>query len=238
VQPAFARRRLGRELAELRRERPRLGGGARAGQGAEVGRARGALARLGLGLGLGLGGRPRRALRGRRRLARGVRALDQEPLLAVPLARAAHAHERPAPAQPLAGELEVELAPGEAALRVALGLPGAAVPDLDRAGAVLAGRDAALEAPVLERVVLDVHRQALLAHFHGRALRHRPRHEHTAQLEPEVVVQAARGVLLHDEAQGRALLPAPALGLGRQLEVALAPVGVERHGGLRAVSGS
>ena len=57
--------------------------------------------------------------------------------------------------------------------------------------------------------------------------------EHAVELEPEVVVQLAGGVLLHDEAQSR-LSPrrsAP-LGLRRLREIALATVMLEAHGGL------
>ena len=44
-------------------------------------------------------------------------------------------------------------------------LVGAAVPDLDRAAAVLPGGDLALEVGVVERVVLDVHGQVPLARY-------------------------------------------------------------------------
>ena len=46
-------------------------------------------------------------------------------------------------------------------------LVGAPVPDLDRAGAVLPRRDLALEVAVVERVILDVHRQVPLAERSG-----------------------------------------------------------------------
>ncbi len=42
-------------------------------------------------------------------------------------------------------------------------LVGAPIPDLDGAGAVLARRDLALEIAVVERVVLDVHREVPLS---------------------------------------------------------------------------
>ena len=89
---------------------------------------------------------------------------------------------------------------GEAAVLLLLDqLVGAAVPDLDRAGAVLPGRDLALEVRVVERVVLDVHGQVPLARLERHALGHGPAREHTVALEPEVVVQPAGGVALHDE---------------------------------------
>ena len=96
----------------------------------------------------------------------------------------------------------------------------AAVPDLDRAGAVVALRDLALEAPVLERMILDVDREVLLARLQRNAFRHRPRRENAVALEPEVVVQPSRVVPLHDEDRGLRL-------------AALAP---ERLRRLRAIS--
>src|SRR5690606_594104 len=106
--------------------------------------------------------RARRALRfargGRARAARGgIGALDQQPVVLV-LARVAlrHAHERPAAAQAVAVQLEVELAVAEAALRVAERLPVAAVPDHHRSRAVLGLRDLAFERAVLERMVLGL----------------------------------------------------------------------------------
>ena len=75
----------------------------------------------------------------------------------------------------------------------------AVIPDLDRAGAVVALRDLALERRVLERMVLDVHGEMLLAGLERHALRHGPRGEHAVALEAEVVVEAPRVVPLHDE---------------------------------------
>ena len=91
-------------------------------------------------------------------------------------------------------------ADGEAAVVLLLDeLVGAAVPDLDRAGAVVALRDLARERRVVERVILDVHRERALARLEGDALRHRPRGERAVPLEPEVVVEAPRVVALDDE---------------------------------------
>ena len=92
--------------------------------------------------------------------------------------------------------------------------------------------DHALEVEVLERVVLDVHRQVALAGVEGEPLRNCPAHQHTVDLEPEVVVQATRPVALHHEprAVGVGSVTAPLLsgGFGRAREVALAAVPVER----------
>ena len=79
-------------------------------------------------------------------------------------------HERPASLQPLAVQPN-----GQPAVLLLLEeLVRAAVPDLDRARAVLALRDLALELRVLERVVLDVDGEVLLARLERHALRHRP----------------------------------------------------------------
>src|SRR5690606_27826212 len=113
-------------------------------------------------------------------------------------------------------------------------LPGAAVPDQDAAAAVLALRDHALEVGVLERVVLGLRCEPPLAGHEARSLRHRPALEHAVELEPEVVVQAARGVLLHDEAPAArptrarvARASRVAARLGAPAEVAPAPVVLE-----------
>src|SRR5262249_29338334 len=112
---------------------------------------------------------------------------------------------------------------------IAFRLPGAAVPEHHGAAAVLALRDDALEAPVLERVVLHVHREALVGGIEARSLRHRPALEHALELESEVVVQPRGGVLLDHEysitartfGDGRR---GRALGLGGPREATLAPV--------------
>ena len=89
-------------------------------------------------------------------------------------------------------------------------------------GAVLAGRDLARERRVLERVVLDVHRERLGAALERNALRDGPRREHAVALEPEVVVEAARGVLLDDEDRRAVIRRGAAERLRRPGRVALA----------------
>jgi hypothetical protein len=111
-----------------------------------------------------------------------------------------------------------------------LGLVGAAVPDGHRPGAVLALRDLAVELEVLERVVLRSHRQPVLGRVLGHAARQRPRRQRALVLETQIPVEAARAVLLDDEARG-VLRPAPlALRLRALLEVALRLVGAEPVG--------
>ena len=152
----------------------------------------------------------------------GVAASDQEPvlLLAVEVSR----HERPHPLEALSVKPHLE-APVWLVLEELIGAP---VPDLDGAGAVGALRDLALEGSVVERVILDVDRERLLALLQRNALRHRPGGEHTVALEPEVVVEGARLMPLDDE--DRLLAPRrPAERLGRRA-AAFCPVRIElRH---------
>ena len=161
-----------------------------------------------------------------------VAALDQEPGSTIRVAAArTRAHQVPAAAQLLAVEREVEPPARAPLLRVALGLPLSGIPDQHRSAAVLALRNRAFEAPVLERVVLDLYRQPLHPRVEARSLRDRPAPQHTPVLQAEVVVEAARGVLLHGEAQpaARAAPPLRAARLRRALEVPLASIVAERH---------
>src|SRR5262249_32836636 len=100
------------------------------------------------------------------------------------------------PAQPLAVELDLDLA------RLPLqDVVAAGVVDAHRPGAVLALRDVALEAQVLERVVLGADREAVVARGVGEETRQRPRREGAVALEAEVAVKARRAVLLDHEAR-------------------------------------
>src|SRR5215207_8726692 len=78
--------------------------------------------------------------------------------------------------------------------------PGPGVPD-DHASRAVAGLDLALEAGVVERVVLDRDGEPLLAWIGRRPLRHRPRLQHAADLEAKVEMPRAGGVLLDHEAR-------------------------------------
>ena len=130
---------------------------------------------------------------GRRRLGRLLALADDQPvlLLAVEVRR----DERPHAVQPLAVQPD-----GETAVSLLLDeLVRSLVPDLDRAGAVVPLGDLALEARVLDRVVLDVDGEVLLSGLEGNALRDRPRRERAVALEPEVVVEPPRVVPLDDE---------------------------------------
>ena len=174
------------------------------------------------------GGGQHRRVAGRRRpgnLLRRVALLDHEPVLLV----AAHVggHQRPQPLQPLPGQPH-----REAAVALALDqLVAAVVPDLHRAGAVLALGDHAGERGVLHRVILGVHGQVALADLERQALGQRPAGQHAVHLQPQVVVQAPCVVSLHDEHRPPALrrLRFATGRLGRPPRPSLAAVLVERH---------
>ena len=169
----------------------------------------------------------------RRRLDAAVLA-DQQPVLGVPTQL--RGHERPEPVEPLPVQLH-----REAAVAFLLDeLVRAVVPDLDRPGPVLAGRDPPLEGRVVERVILDVHRQHALPRLERDSLRHGPAQEHTVALQAKVVVEAPRRVPLDDESQRLALAVA-AERLGRDLRIALAAVLAQlrgcRPGQMRCICG-
>src|SRR5207249_10958519 len=92
------------------------------------------------------------------------------------------------------------------------------------------GNDA-LEFRVLERMVLDLHREPLDRRVERRPLPHRPREPEPLPLQAEVVVKAGGAVLLHNE--GERLRGAPRARATRRLwrdgEAALAPVLGEAH---------
>ena len=167
-----------------------------------------------------------------------VAMLDQQPvcaailtigatattLVAVPL----HAHQHPAAMQTLALEDEFQVAFLQPLVRVALGQPVAAIPELHRAAAILAFGNGALEVAVVERMVLDLDRQPLDRRIERRALGHRPRLEGAVELQAEIVVQPRGVVALHHEAQGLAGRDGRLAGrLFRQAEVALGAIGGE-----------
>ena len=134
-------------------------------------------------------------------------------------------------------ELELELAVGDRGRGVdrrRLRLPGAPVPDDDVAGAVLLGRDDALEVEVLDRVVLDVDGHPADVRVEGQALGDGPGDEDARDLEAEVVVEAGGAVALDDEAARADRARGAGLGGRRRLrglrEVALAAVFLEGHG--------
>src|SRR5262249_43132402 len=157
-----------------------------------------------------------------------VALLQQQPVLASLPRPAAHPRQGPAAAQLVPVERELELAAPVPLVRIADGMPSAAIPQHDLACPVLARWDRPLAGAVLERRVLDVHGETLLRGIEAGTLRNRPALQHAVELETEVVVQAAGGVALHDEAPTFARRRLAGR-LGRAPEVALAAIVVERH---------
>ena len=173
------------------------------------------------------------------RVGVGVPVLDEQPLVR----SARRAHERPRALHLVTAQRERQLPRVEAGEHPALRLVAVAptesalvrgvdahVPDDHLPGAVVPVADDAFERGVAQRMVLDEHGEALLGVVGGRPLRHRPRLERAAELQPEVVVQAGGGVLLHDERE-RAGPPLVRVrgGLVRPAEVAFLFVPFQRH---------
>ena len=158
-----------------------------------------------------------------------VARLDQQPACLLFVRPSAHADQMPGPVELLALELEGETALLEPLVRIAFRIPATAVPDHHRAAAILALRDGAFERVVLDRMVLDLHGQPLLAGHQARTLGDRPALHHAVELEPEIVVQPPRGVLLDDVLVALAARLAPAR-LRRHVELAFAAVDLQSHG--------
>src|SRR5437762_895970 len=78
-------------------------------------------------------------------------------------------------------------------------LVGTAIPEHHGPAAVLAARNDALEAVVLDRMILDFDGEPSRRWIEARSLRDGPALHDAAELEPEVVVEVTGGVLLDDE---------------------------------------
>jgi len=116
-----------------------------------------------------------------------------------PFAPAVHADEMPLAVELLALERERQAALLQAGVRIAVGKPAPTVPDHDGAPAIFALGDGAFEFVVLDGVILDMDGEPLLARDQARAAGDRPALHHAVELQPEVVVQPAGGMLLDDE---------------------------------------
>src|SRR5438034_9048751 len=79
----------------------------------------------------------------------------------------------------------------------------AEVPYDDFARTIIAFRQASLEQKVVERMVLNMDREALHIRVFVWPLRHRPRDECRANFQPEVIVETPGPVLLDDESRSR-----------------------------------
>src|ERR1700730_18858939 len=135
----------------------------------------------------------------------------------------------PAPAQLFAFEAEVEMALGQTFVRLALGKPVPAIPDHHRAAAIFALRDGALERVVFDGMILGLNRKALLAGDEAGTAGDRPALHHAIELEPEIIVQATRRVLLNDKSISFRARGSPAR-LRRHIELAFLVVKLKTHG--------
>src|SRR5690606_504244 len=108
---------------------------------------------------------------GLQRAGPSILVLEQQPLR---LPRGlAGSHQVPATLEPLAEQLEAQVALGELLLWITGGRPDTMVEAHDMAAAIFALGDLALEAGVVQRMVLDLHRHALDRRVVARPLRHR-----------------------------------------------------------------
>ena len=153
-------------------------------------------------------------------------ALDHQPLPAASLlavaTSAAHALERPGALELVAVEFEIDLA----VVVIAVDMPLAAIPDHHGAGAVTF-RNHAFEIAVVERMILDLHRQMLLSRLEARPLGQRPAAQHAILFQPQIVVQPAGVMLVNHETRPRPLPAAFAARLRRAREVSLVAIGLE-----------
>src|SRR5690606_4331012 len=122
---------------------------------------------------------------------------DQQPAV-VPatafLLAATGAHQRPRALELAAFKNEVDMV----LVRLAVDLPVAGIPEHHGAAAVLTLRDHALEAAVIQGVILHLDGKPSLARFKAWSFRQRPAPEHAVLLQPEVEMVMAGGVLVHD----------------------------------------
>jgi len=249
MRPTGAGRMIG-DLAQLDGdEGRRFGGLARGGLrrfGLGRGLAAGRLGRCPLGLVPGdFGQRPAGRHRGvdlgeRVALARHgviILLLDQQPVVALLSAFLGLAaiglepDQRPAAFQPLAVQRHLDRALGEIGLKGVgmLRRPGAHVPQLDRARAVVAGGNGSFERPIVHGMILDLDRQPFHRGVARGRLGHRPGLEHAVVFDAEIVVQPRRRVALDQIAERlRSLAPGLcALGFGRLAEASFCLVGLE-----------
>ena len=141
------------------------------------------------------------------RIFGGVFVFDEQPLVA--FFAALQLDQDEAAAQLLSIQAEFNLASLQLQQRVEarrLGLTGivfhdkrSAVPDHDASRAVVAFGNLALEAAILQRMILGHHCKPFVGIALRRPLRHRPGLQRAVNRQPEVVVQPRRGMLLHHE---------------------------------------
>src|SRR5262249_41914126 len=138
------------------------------------------------------------------RAVKGFAVLYEQPVVTTTVRTVvAHADQHPTAVQALPFELEPESPLPQHIERstLAFRLPETPIPQLHRAATVLPLGDGALEVSIIEWVVLDLDREAFHLRVEGRCPGDRPGLEHSIELEPQVIMQTAGGVLLDHEAQ-------------------------------------
>src|SRR5262245_24914791 len=75
----------------------------------------------------------------------------------------------------------------------------ATIPDHDRAAAILALRNSALELVVSNRMIFHFDSQALLTRHKAWSARHRPALHHAVELQTQIIVQPRCGMFLNDK---------------------------------------
>ena len=96
---------------------------------------------------------------------------------------------------------ELEIALGQRLLRrlVAFRLPVAAIPQHDRAAAILAFGNGPFEIAIVERMIFHLDGEALVMRVERRAAGHGPGFEDAVEFKPKIVVQSRGVMLLNDE---------------------------------------
>src|SRR6516165_1764646 len=115
---------------------------------------------------------------------------EQPVRLVGPLISSAHARKDPASFQLRSVELKLEVALFKPGLDVYQRLPSAEIPQHHSPAAVLAFRNGAFEASVLERMVFDLHCETLVAGIEARAFGDGPAFENPIPSKPKIVVEA------------------------------------------------
>jgi hypothetical protein len=108
-----------------------------------------------------------------------VSMLDQEPFFFVFMTSPRlHPHQHPASLKLLPMQRELEISLFEPFMRVDLGLPGAPVPEFDRAGPVFSLGDRAFEFSIFKGMVLHPGGQTAVTRVQRRPFGHRPGEEY------------------------------------------------------------
>src|SRR5207247_9118148 len=75
------------------------------------------------------------------------------------------------------------------------------IPEHDGSATVFSVRNRTFEGVVVDRVILDLHCEALDRRIQARAFGYGPAFHHSVKLQAQIEVEIARGVLLYDETQ-------------------------------------